>query len=90
MRFLNSGVMTSLVVIVLLTPFTVQGIVASVSSRQITHLNYRVTFSPTRKVKLVSDIWSHIFDFHLPDMISSNLDMELPHCEDITTNAYQV
>jgi len=82
-------VLTPLLVILLIAPYVVQDIAASVSSRQLTRLNYGVVFSPIRKVKLVSDIWSHIFDLHLPDLSPGNLHLQLPHCDNATSNVQQ-
>ena len=79
--------LTSLLVILLLTPFTVQQIAAS--SRQVSRLNYGILFSPVRRVQLVSDVWSHIFDIHLPDITPGNLHLTLPHCDNATSNAAQ-
>ena len=37
----------------------------------------------------MSDVWSHIFDLHLPDMTPGNLHITLPHCDNATSNAAQ-
>jgi len=79
-------VLTSLLVILLITPFIVQDVAASVSTRQVTRLNYGVVFSPVRRVKLVSDFWSHIFDLLLPDTTPGNLHLQLPYCNNATRN----
>jgi len=75
---------SSLIVILFVTPFIIQEIDASITIRQVSRLNYGVLFSPVRKVKLVSDIWSHIFDLHLPDITPANLHLQLPHCDNAT------
>ena len=71
------------------TPFIVQDVAASVSTRQVTHLNYGVIFSPVRRVKLVSDFWSHTFDLILPDTTPGNLHLQLPYCSNATSNVMQ-
>jgi len=61
-----------------------------ISTRQVSRLNYGIIlFSPVRRVQLVSDVWSHIFDLHLPDMTPGNLHITLPHCDNATSNAAQ-
>jgi len=82
--------LTTILVILFVSPFFVQEIDASVTlSRQVSRLSYGVLFSPVRKVKFVSDIWPHIFDLHLPDLTSGNLDSRIPHCGNSSTNTEQ-
>ena len=88
-RLWANGGLTPLVVILLLSPFLVQHIAASVSFRQVTWLNYGVIFTALRTVKLVSDTWSHVFDLHLPHFATSNPRFQLPHCNNATSNAEQ-
>jgi len=85
----TSGVLTPLLVIFLITPYIAQHIDATVLSWQVTRLNYGVIFSPVRTVKLVSGTWSHIFDLHLPDLTPGNLHLQLPYCNNATSNVEQ-
>jgi len=48
-----------------------------------------VIFSPVRRVKLVSDFWSHIFDLLLPDTTPGNLHLQLPYCSNATLNVME-
>jgi len=73
------SVLANLLVILLVTPFIVQKIAASITIWQVSRSNYGVLFSPVRKVKLVLDMWSHIFDLHLLDLTPGNLHLQLPH-----------
>jgi len=52
----------------LMTPFLGQFIDDSETNQEVTRLNYGVIFTPVRLVTLVSDVWSHIFDLHLPNV----------------------
>ena len=81
--------LTSLLVILLITPFIVQDVAALVSTRQVTRLNYGLLFSLVRRVKLVSDFWSHIFDLLLPDTTPRNLHLQLPYCSNVTLNVME-
>ena len=83
--------MTLWVVIVLFFPLTVQGSMAS-ASQQVTRLNYGVTFTLVRQVKVVSDLWIHVFDLHLPEPILRRPDLRIhvTRCDNATSNEEQV
>jgi len=85
----TSGVLTPLLVIFFITLYIVQHSDATVSSRQVTRLNYGVIFSPVHTVKLVSGTWSHIFDLHLSNLTPGNLHLQLPYCNNATSNVEQ-
>ena len=53
--------------------------------REVTRLNYGVVFTPARLVTLVSDVWSHIFVLHLPNVPVVDQEFDLPHCGNMST-----
>ena len=76
-------------IIIMTSPFVVQCVDDSETIRQITRLNYGTVFSQTRSVRLVSDVWSHVFDLHLPDITSSGQLFQVPFCDNATSNENQ-
>ena len=83
MRRWRGGVLTTLLVIAWLISLEVHQTAASDSSRQLTRLNYGATFTPVRSVKLVTEVWSHLFDLHLPELPKVSVNF-MPYCDNIT------
>ena len=81
--------LTTMIVIVWPISLAVHQSDASDSSRQLTRLNYGVTFTPVRSVRLVTDVWSHLFDLHLPELPEVNLNFNLPYCDTVTSSSRQ-
>jgi len=79
-------VLTTLLVIAWLISLAVHHTAASELSRQLTSLNYGVTFTPVRSVKWVTDVWSHLFDLHLPEVTEVNVNINLPYCDNVTSS----
>jgi len=82
-------VLTTLLVIAWLISLAVHHTAASEPSRQLTRLNYGVTFTLVRSVKLVTDVWSHLFDLHLPELPEVNVNINLPYCDNVTSSVQQ-
>ena len=89
MRRWTGGVLATWLAIVWLISLEVHQTAASDSSRQLTRLNYGVTFTPVRSVKLVTELWSHLFDLHLPQLPEVNVNFNLPFCDNATSNIQQ-
>jgi len=88
LRRWRGGVLTTLLVIAWLISLEVHQTAASDSSRQLTRLNYGATFTPVRSVKLVTEVWSHLFDLHLPELPKVSVNF-MPYCDNITSNIQQ-
>jgi len=73
----------------LMTPLLGQTIGDSEIFQEVTRLNFGVVFTPVRSVTLVTDVWSHIFDLHLPNVPSRDQDFRLPYCENATSTEEQ-
>ena len=76
---------TMLIFIMLFTPLLGHFVEDSEMYNEVTRLNYGVIFTPVRLVTLVSDVWSHVFDLQLPDIPVVDHELNLPHCDNATT-----
>jgi len=73
----------------LTSPLLGQTIGDSEIFQQVTRLNFGVVFTPVRSVTLVTDVWSHIFDLHLPNVTRRDQGFRLPYCENATSTEEQ-
>ena len=89
LRRWTGGVLATWLAIVWLISLEIHQSAASDSSRQLTRLNYGVTFTPVRSVELVTELWSHMFDLHLPELPEVNVNFNLPFCDNVTLNIQQ-
>jgi len=86
---MDGRVLTTLLVIAWLISPAVHQTAASDSSRQLMCLNYGVTFTPVRSIKLVTNVWSRLFDLHLPELPQVNVNFNLAYCDNATSNVQQ-
>ena len=90
MRLWTGAGLTTLLVMLLISPFLVHHVGASVLKlRHVTRLNYGVLFTPVRVTKLMSDSWVHVFDLHLPQISLEDPPFRLTHCDNATSNVEQ-
>ena len=74
-----------LIFVMLFTPLLGHFVENSEIYNEVTRLNYGVIFTPVRLVTLVSDVWSHVYDLQLPDIPVVDHELNLPHCDNATT-----
>jgi len=57
---------------------------------EVSRMNYGVVFTPVRLVTVVTEVWSHVFDLHLPNVTTSAPEFHSLYCENATSNAQQI
>ena len=57
--------------------------------REVTRMYYGVVFTPVRYVSVITDVWSHVFDLHLPNVTAVEHEFHLLHFNNATSNVQQ-